>query len=307
MPAKPILVTGAHRSGSTWVGKMIAASPQVIYIHEPFNVAFPDPVVCTAKFEHWYTYLTAENAAPYRASLARTLSLRHNFWPFLAACARKPRKAARLSAAFLRSYQNGPAGKRALMKDPLAFFSAGWLAQEFDMQVVALIRHPAAFAASIKEKRWGHPFSHFLAQPLLMRDFLGPYEAELREFVTEEHDLADQAALLWKLVYSAVPTYQQQHPDWIFLRHEDLSQDPVSGFGDLYRRLGLAFGPHEEAEITQHNRPDSAPKTNQERRITRDSQSNIRKWKSVLTEDEIARVRARAGDLADRFYTAGEW
>ena len=32
---KPILVTGSHRSGSTWVGKMLATSPSVNYIHEP--------------------------------------------------------------------------------------------------------------------------------------------------------------------------------------------------------------------------------------------------------------------------------
>ena len=27
----PILVTGAHRTGTTWVGKMLAASPQVAF------------------------------------------------------------------------------------------------------------------------------------------------------------------------------------------------------------------------------------------------------------------------------------
>ena len=35
--ARPILVTGSHRSGSTWVGKMIASHPRVAYVEEPFN------------------------------------------------------------------------------------------------------------------------------------------------------------------------------------------------------------------------------------------------------------------------------
>ena len=33
--ASPILVTGSHRSGSTWVGKMLSVAPHVAYIHEP--------------------------------------------------------------------------------------------------------------------------------------------------------------------------------------------------------------------------------------------------------------------------------
>ncbi|MCF8233846.1 MAG: hypothetical protein K9G67_15655 [Bacteroidales bacterium] len=38
MPKKEILVTGAHRSGTTWVGHVMREAPEVHYIHEPFNV-----------------------------------------------------------------------------------------------------------------------------------------------------------------------------------------------------------------------------------------------------------------------------
>ncbi len=59
---KPILITGSHRSGSTWVGKIIAEAPSVIYIHEPFNVDFPPGAgVCNVKFEYWFTHITREN------------------------------------------------------------------------------------------------------------------------------------------------------------------------------------------------------------------------------------------------------
>ena len=34
----PILVTGSHRSGTTWVGKMLAADSDTAYISEPLNV-----------------------------------------------------------------------------------------------------------------------------------------------------------------------------------------------------------------------------------------------------------------------------
>ena len=35
----PILVTGAHRSGTTWAGKMLCAGNEAFYVFEPFDVA----------------------------------------------------------------------------------------------------------------------------------------------------------------------------------------------------------------------------------------------------------------------------
>ena len=34
----PILVTGVHRSSTTWVGKMLTANKQYVYVSEPLNV-----------------------------------------------------------------------------------------------------------------------------------------------------------------------------------------------------------------------------------------------------------------------------
>jgi LPS sulfotransferase NodH len=38
MSNQPILVTGAHRSGTTWVGKILCASGEAAYISEPLNL-----------------------------------------------------------------------------------------------------------------------------------------------------------------------------------------------------------------------------------------------------------------------------
>ena len=75
--AKPILVTGAHRSGTTWVGKMLALAPGVGYVHEPFNPRFS-----AGRFDRYFTVVTRENgnAAPEalkaQAIAARTFVLR---------------------------------------------------------------------------------------------------------------------------------------------------------------------------------------------------------------------------------------
>src|SRR5947209_3701161 len=72
---KPILVTGSHRSGTTWVGKMLAATPSVGYIHEPFNLTHR-PGICTAKFPYWFTYINEENESLYLEPLKNTLEFR---------------------------------------------------------------------------------------------------------------------------------------------------------------------------------------------------------------------------------------
>ena len=56
----PILVSGAHRTGTTWVGKMLAATPATAYISEPLNVLHR-PGVFEVKTTRWYTYICPEN------------------------------------------------------------------------------------------------------------------------------------------------------------------------------------------------------------------------------------------------------
>jgi hypothetical protein len=55
---KPILVTGSHRSGTTWVGRMISLDIDVGYIHEPFNISLP-PGYNKLELNYWFTYINS--------------------------------------------------------------------------------------------------------------------------------------------------------------------------------------------------------------------------------------------------------
>ena len=57
MKEKTIFVTGCHRSGSTWVSKMIALSPGIAFIDEVFN---PKMGLLKDKklFKNWFPYIT---------------------------------------------------------------------------------------------------------------------------------------------------------------------------------------------------------------------------------------------------------
>jgi hypothetical protein len=196
-----------------------------------------------------------------------------------------------------------------LVKDPLAVFSTEWLARRFNMQVIVMIRHPAAFACSVRRANWRHDFSSFLQQPLLMRDHLSPYEEEVRAFMKVERDILDQAAFLWKLIYSVVHNYKRSHPEWIYLRHEDMANDPLGQFAPVFQRLDLDFSPRVQHIIEDYTKAANPllPREGSVRFGRRNSKALVRHWQVELTVAEIVRLRRGVGEIADAFYSDSDW
>ena len=303
---KPILITGAHRSGTTWVGRMIAESPLVGYIHEPFNLNH-SLGICAAKFDYWFPYISYENESIYYEHIKNTLSFSYNLSSQLKTI-RRPGDVLQVLREYntFRRYRNS--NMRTLVKDPIAIFSAEWLAQTFDIDVIVLIRHPAAFASSLKRLNWTHPFSHFLGQHLLMKDHLHPFEADIRAYTEKEHDIIDQAALLWRLIYHMVVQYQKNHDDWTFVRHEDISREPLRGFQTLFDVLNIEFSERIRTtieEYTDSSNPDQAPDGGHSLKL--DSKSNIWNWKHRLTVSEVERIRTQVEDISSVFYLDEDW
>jgi len=303
---KPILITGAHRSGTTWVGRMIAESPLVGYIHEPLNLNH-SLGICAAKFDYWFPYISYENESIYYEHIKNTLSFSYNLSSQLKTI-RRPGKVLQVLREYntFRRYRNS--NMRPLVKDPIAIFSAEWLAQTFDIDVIVLIRHPAAFASSLKRLNWTYPFSHFLGQHLLMKDHLHPFEADIRAYTEKEHDIIDQAALLWRLIYHMVVQYQKNHDDWTFVRHEDISREPLRGFQTLFDILNIEFSEHVRTtieEYTDTSNPYQAPDGGHS--IKLDSESNIWNWKHRLTLSEVERIRTQVEDISNVFYLDEDW
>ena len=115
------------------------------------------------------------------------------------------------------------------------------------------------------------------------------------------------AAANHELIHHAIGIFQDRHDDWTFIRHEDLAQNPVAGFERLFERVGLEFTPRIcrciEKETSARN-PVEAKRVLDTRR---DSVAVAYRWKETLTADEIARIRERVGETADRFTTEEEW
>ncbi|MCI0684649.1 MAG: sulfotransferase [Gemmataceae bacterium] len=308
-PQRPILVTGTHRSGSTWVGQMIASHPRVGYVWEPFNPSnrFPDSPV-----QHWFEYVTPERAPAFIDYLSRQMRWQTPWWSEIVARP-TPRRCAGATLRAVRAWWRRRRGLRPLLKDPIAVFSAEWLARTFDMDMVVLIRHPAAFASSIKRLGWRIRFRRLLDQPSLVEHYLHAFEAEMRTVLQRQenggNDVLEEAGLFWRIVHHVIQRYRREHPSWNFVRHEDLSLRPREEFGRLLRALGLGMTRSVEQTIATHtdsNNPAEAPHKIAHQ-LKRSSQANVFNWMSRLTPAEIARVRRQTEDVARHFYTDADW
>jgi hypothetical protein len=301
----PILVTGTHRSGTTWVGKMLAVDSSVAYISEPLNVLHR-PGVYRTNVKHWYQYICDENQSEYLPAFKELLDFDYHLWDEIRSI-KSRRDFLRMGRDFAIFYNGLMRGQRVLLKDPFAVFSTEWFAKCLNCRIVITVRHPAAFVSSLQRLNWPFDFQDLLDQPLLMRDFLEPYRAQME--AAKNHDIIGQASLLWNLIYRSVHTTLQRNADFIAVRHEDLSVDPVNGFRKLYDALDLDFTKRVEKTILNSSSSENPAEPSRKNiySVKLNSRTNIENWRKRLTADEIQRIRELTGEVSQLFYPEVGW
>jgi hypothetical protein len=291
------------RSGTTWVGRILSASGEVGYINEPFNLAV-SPGSLRVPADHWYAYVTAETEDRHLPALARMLDFEYPLMRELRRCRSRTDLLHTLKwwRDFVRSR-----GLRPLVKEPHAVFSAGWFAERLGSDVVVMVREPLAVVSSWKRLEWSFDFTNLLEQPALMRDWLGPFEAEMTASLSPAWDLVDRVALLWRVIYSVVA--DERFPAVRLVRHEDLSRDPVHGYVELYDALGLTFGDNVAKAVKASSSSENPAETTVERphETQIDSRANLENWRHRLSDEEITRIRLATEETAALYYPDLVW
>lgn len=301
----PILVTGAHRSGTTWVGRLLASAPQISYLSEPLNVLHR-PGVFSARVPFWYTYICEENGDEYLPSYQDLLSYRYHLGAELASL-RSFRDLVRMGRDALTFARGRLGGHTPLLKDPFAVFSLVWFAQTLHCRIVTTVRHPAAFASGLKRLGWSFDFADLLKQPLLMRDQLEPYRASMLS--ASVADVVGQAGVLWAAIYGTLQKLQAVVPAILVVRHEDLAADPIPGFRRLYDSLGLEYTGTAHQAILDSSRPDNPSELSKGRvhSVKMDSRGSLQNWKRRLSAEEVARVGELTDGVWQAYYPAESW
>lgn len=329
MKNNPILVTGIHRSGSTFTGKMLTQDSRVGYIQEPYNKVYGLEII-----DKYFQYTTSQNiSVEMQQALDDLIYLRkatykissetdfdrslNNRWELLKELVENRNirntldyagKFVFRSRAQLQFYlaKYNPLVMRVLLKDPIACLSSQYLHRTYNMDVVVLIRHPLSFIASIKRLEWGFNFNNFLEQKDLMSDHLNPYREEIEKINNRQDskNIVEKGCLLWNCIYKVLSTYIDQNPSFIVCKHEDIATRPVASFEQLYKKLGLNLTPGVIKKIKEYTSCTNsiAALQNSVHQLKRDSSKITDQWKSILDEDEIVYIKGKTDAIASLFY-----
>ncbi len=305
----PILVTGAHRSGSTFVGKALSLPFGVGYVDEPFNREYG-----VVGNDVWFPYVreSSDTEEHYGALVEDILSLKAKYKnPWEKSSTPLRGYINRITGGYLslkyRSLQINPLVCQLLIKDPLACFCAEWLHNRFNMCVIVIVRHPAAFVASLRRMDWRFNINNLKKRSNLIDDCLSGVLDRNRDY--SDTGAIEEAALIWNCIYAALEQYTNRNPKMIVVTHESISSEPLVAFSKLYDKLGLRFTERIQLEIEKqtgaHN--PAAPNLNKAHTLKRDSRKNILRWKKLLTEDQTTIVRKITEPLSSLYYDDNDW
>jgi hypothetical protein len=281
---------------------MLCASGEAGYIHEPFNPK-RRPGWTGDRIPWWFLYVTEDNEHHYKPLIDRALAFHYPIHDNLSSL-RSARGLGLFGMDIARSLRPRLKRARPLVKDPIALFSAEWLARTYAMDVVVMIRHPAAFASSIKRLNWRFEFRDWLAQDDLLRDHLGPWRKQMHDAWANKVDVIEHAIVMWNAIHDVVHRYREAHPEWTFVRYEDLAGSPQEGFRSLYERTALTWSDSvaEEVAGSSHAGNPSEVPLWRHQSIKRSSAEAKDTWRTRLTSEEIDRVTEGTAEVAARFY-----
>ena len=272
---KPLLVTGSHRSGSTWIGRVIEQSNKFLYLDEPTSLN--DLPGSLSSIKYWFQYIQNKDEQEIKDLLKlNNIALEQN--------------------------------KHALFKDPLAFFSIDTFINNLEADVLISVRHPAAFVSSLKRLGWSHDFNHFLEQKELMETYLYPFRNEIKDFAKNEKDIIEQGILLWNIINLNTLKFKQTYPKIYTVRHEDLSLNPLIEFQKIFDYFNIPFTSETKRYLlnTTNEKNDAEAQNNVPHQLHRNSKANIYNFKNRLTQTEIKQIREGTEIVSHVFYDK-EW
>ena len=298
-----IFVTGAPRSGTTFVGKILSAPLEVDYIHEPFN---PDCGIPGMEQRFLYLRKGGYGETDYQPLIEKLfeykISLKTGYFQNDTRWRRLVKSLVGSRGPFhLRMAKLNPFHTAAVIKDPVGCLLAEYLSLHYRVSPVVLIRHPVAFVASIRRIGWPLDLEPIRQQEdLVQQYFSDPRDPLWRSW----SDPLDIAAVLWRCLNRILLDQIGRHPHWFFITHEELSRRPLETFQKLYRGLDLPWSSRIARLIRRrtHSRNRLEASFGRVQDFNRNSAGLYAHRMAMLNQSERQRVLDLTGDTALRIY-----
>lgn len=300
-----LFVTGAPRSGTTFLAEILRSAPGACYVHEPFN-----PSCSVGGLRDRYVHLTDDDprAGRYSEVVSRILSLdrlefRRRTWDGDSALRRMTKIIVGGRGAFhYRLARYHPFPRVGILKDPTAAFMTPFL-EDLDFQTLVVIRHPASWVASFLRTGWSPELELLRRQDSLM-DTL---PADDRALLTTSLDRLEQIAVFWRVVYGFL-TRSDETRNRIVVVHETVSSDPLTQFENLFEKLGVGWSNKVERKISRLTGSGSADgRSGRLSDLRRDSASIFETRIDALSSEQREVIAGITDPIASRFYSGSRY
>jgi hypothetical protein len=293
---KPILIVGLPRSGTTWTLRALASAAGTTALLEPDNEdKYPAALHAKHALGRYPVLQPGDRAFPYRDHWAWVMSgapedrrarlARYLLAPGIERRIHEGRRdpVTWLAGQVARTPRPGHAGEhgRIIAKSIHAQLATEWLATEFDVEVLLLLRHPASVLASWLETNLKDGRNATLERrPEIRSCYLERWGVPL-----PGRDPVERMSWRIGLLTAAIEEAASHHPEWHLRTHERLCSDPTSEFRQLYADLHLDWSETSQSFLEDHNAPGSGFVINRVASELSDS------WRERLDDTQLAALR----------------
>lgn len=256
------MISGATRSGTTWLGEILNYDNAHRLIFEPF---LPESVQAAEEFAP-YPYLPRTHRDPRRVERARAILTGQVFEP-----------------AFDRGNLRESATRR-IVKDVRTNMLLPWLQEILpDMRIVLIVRHPFAVAASRYRMAWANRTPALLAQEKLIERY--PIIAEVAGEIDEDC-VFEHSILLWAALHYVPMREGLRQRNLHIVHYENLVIHPRTELGALFAKLDLAFEPRTLDLVQRRSRTETHRR---DMRTRRERLRPISEYREILSHPQIDR------------------
>jgi hypothetical protein len=253
-------VAGTARSGTTWLGDIIASQIPSRILFEPFH---PDLVPEYQGFRY-FQYLRPGVQNPEFYAFARKVFTGEIRNPWI------DRQNERIHS------------KYRLIKEIRINLALAWLHSKFPrVPILFMIRHPCAVVASRMDLDWAtdRDIEPFLSQPDLITDHLAPHLDLIKDAKTAE----EKHAVIW-CVCNLVPWKQFDRGALKIVYYENLCTRPETELPAIFAAIGQDY---------DASKPDATNRPSQTTRVSSavvDGTDKISSWRKILSVNQIEKI-----------------
>jgi hypothetical protein len=301
-----VFVTGVIRSGTTFVGDVLALGRHVDYIHEPFlgGYTLPDKTRLEPRYVRPGTD-SDPDVVHYDAQLQAILDYRISIPSARYDGDARLRKFVKQLVGsrgpfYLRLAKLNPFAKATVIKDPYGKLAAERLYLRFGVKPVVVVKHPVSLAASLSRVGWWPELKDFREDVRLREDYFNG-EDEFFDKTWESRLLESMGH--WRASYKILLDQAERH-DWCVVVHEELSANPVVEFKRIFERVGLPFSDAVERKvIALTSEGSTSARKGRVQDFKRDSARIFEHRRDSIPAEQRAQIFDVVADIALRLYS----